>query len=355
MPIPNSLFVDLESMKNMLIATACGGDRGDSSYPDLRKSLLKSSISGRLPRFIHSCRSLAEFWGFIQPKFKSYRERSAFLVEEFAPLLDELERLELHPGLAPIQDMLARVDSKHVRDAWQKALERRTEDPEGAITAARTLLETVCKHILDSCSIPYNDKEELPGLHALAIEQLNLAPSQHTEPIFKTILGNCQAVVNGLGTMRNRLGDAHGRAMRQVKPAPRHAELAVNLAGTMASFLVSTWEIKEPLVSTSRRLTPDERQVLLLARQQGDKVSMHRVKTETGMGLAIDGLADLEDGATTVQALFDRGILGGESMEKALTYPLTPLGLAVAAEVARNPVSDGKSTPAPAIGIPKAK
>ncbi len=28
-------------------------------------------------------------------------------------------------------------------------MERRATDPEGAITAARTLLETVCKHILD--------------------------------------------------------------------------------------------------------------------------------------------------------------------------------------------------------------
>ena len=342
-------------MKHMLVATACGGDRVDGSYSDLRKSLIKSPIGARLPRFIHTCRDLGEFWAFIQPKFRHYRERSAFLADEFAPLLDELERAELHPGLVPIQDTLAKVDSLHVRDAWQKALDRRSEDPEGAITAARTLLETVCKHILDCCSIPYNDKEELPGLHALAIEQLNLAPSQHTEPIFKTILGNCQAVVNGLGTMRNRLGDAHGRALRQVKPAPRHAELAVNLAGTMASFLISTWEIKEPLLSTSRRLTPDERQVLLLARQQGDVVSMHRVKTETGMGLAIDGLAELEDGATTVQALFDRGILGGESMKRALTYPLTTLGLAVAAEVARNPGSDGTSTPAPGIGIPEAK
>jgi hypothetical protein len=26
-----------------------------------------------------------------------------------------------------------------------------------------------------------------------------------------------------------------------VKPAPRHAELVVNLAGSMATFLVSTW------------------------------------------------------------------------------------------------------------------
>ncbi|WP_368854819.1 abortive infection family protein [Methylosinus sp. Ce-a6] len=56
------------------------------------------------------------------------------------------------------------------------------------------------------------------------------------------MLGNRQSVVNHLGAIRNKIGDAHGRGRRPVKPKPRHAELAVNLAGTMASFLVSTWK-----------------------------------------------------------------------------------------------------------------
>jgi Abortive infection C-terminus len=42
--------------------------------------------------------------------------------------------------------------------------------------------------------------------------------------------------------VRNKIGDAHGTRPRAVKPKPRHAELAVNLAGTMASFLVATWQ-----------------------------------------------------------------------------------------------------------------
>jgi hypothetical protein len=46
---------------------------------------------------------------------------------------------------------------------------------------------------------------------------------------------------NNLAAIRNRVGDAHGQGRRPVKPKSRHAELAVNLAGTMASFLVSTW------------------------------------------------------------------------------------------------------------------
>jgi hypothetical protein len=48
-------------------------------------------------------------------------------------------------------------------------------------------------------------------------------------------------VIEGLGAVRNKLSDAHGRGKRSPKPAARHAELVVNLAGAMATFLVRTW------------------------------------------------------------------------------------------------------------------
>lgn len=47
-----------------------------------------------------------------------------------------------------------------------------------------------------------------------------------------------------LGALRNRLSDAHGKGKGGVKAAPRHAELAVNLAGSTALFLLATWEAK---------------------------------------------------------------------------------------------------------------
>ena len=114
----------------------------------------------------------------------------------------------------------------------------------GAITAARTLLEAVCKHILDENGAAYKDTEDLPKLYGLAAVQLNLSPSQHTEQVFRQILGSCQSVVEGLGTLRNRLSDAHGKGKAAVRPAPRHAELAVNLAGSMATFLIQTLEAR---------------------------------------------------------------------------------------------------------------
>jgi hypothetical protein len=49
-------------------------------------------------------------------------------------------------------------------------------------------------------------------------------------------------VVEGLGALRNKLRDAHGKGKKAARPSPRHAELAVNLAGAMATFIVSTRE-----------------------------------------------------------------------------------------------------------------
>lgn len=129
-----------------------------------------------------------------------------------------------------------------MRRVWARALERREGDPEGAVTAARALLETVCKRILDETGDAYDDTADLPKLYGVTAEKLSLAPSQHTEPAFKAILGNCHSVVNGLATLRNRVGDAQGRGGKPVRPSPRQAALAVNLAGAMSMFLVQTFE-----------------------------------------------------------------------------------------------------------------
>ena len=144
-----------------------------------------------------------------------------------------------------VTETLIRLDSASVQAAWQKALERRYDDPEGAITSARTLLEAVCKHILDEDEILYEDKDDMPKLYRRVAKHLNLSPSQHTERLFRQILGGCHAIVEGLGSIRNKLGDAHAGGKKIVRPASRHAELAVNLAGAMAQFLVATREVRK--------------------------------------------------------------------------------------------------------------
>jgi hypothetical protein len=162
----------------------------------------------------------------------------------------ELERaiqraLQGQPGDPGISDSLASFDEQGIHAVWQRAMARRETDPEGAITLSRTLLEGVCKHIIEGAGRTFAEKDELPKLYRNAAECLNLAPDQHTEDAFRRILGGCQTIVEGLGSIRNKLSDAHGRGPSSVRPKARHATLAVNLAGAMATFLVNTWNDRQ--------------------------------------------------------------------------------------------------------------
>lgn len=232
-------------MQDELIARATGGhfDGGDPAYKKLRSELREQAeVWKKLPEFVRRCTNLEQFWQSIAKKYGSYAERRKFLWDSFHPAIEHLESVDRAPGLQPIDEAIKEFDADNVHAAWRKALDRRTTDPDGAITAARTLLESVCKHVLDRVGVEYAESDDLPKLWRSCAGSLNLAPRQHEEELFKTILGNCQSVVNSLGALRNKIGDAHGSGRRAVRPKPRHAELAVNLAGAMASFLVSTWK-----------------------------------------------------------------------------------------------------------------
>lgn len=172
-------------------------------------------------------------------------ERENYIYSEFKELLNVLERRNTSPLDQAVELRINELSSDYIHQIWQKALERRVTDPDGAITLARTLLESTCKYILDEHQIDYGNAPDINQLYRLVSKELNLAPSQHTEQTFKQILGGCSSVIEGLGSLRNKVGDAHGQGKKNFKPASRHAELAVNLAGTMSVFLFSMWSLKE--------------------------------------------------------------------------------------------------------------
>jgi len=159
--------------------------------------------------------------------------------------LEFLEKGGAVPCAKEMSEVLAQFSAENVHAAWVKANERKCSDPEGAITSARTLLETVCKHLLDELGVEYGSHPDLPELFSVVAKNMKLSPSQHTEKAFKQILGGCSSVVEGLGSLRNKLGDAHGQGAVRIRPSTRHAGLAVNLAGAMAMFLVETWAARK--------------------------------------------------------------------------------------------------------------
>jgi hypothetical protein len=148
------------------------------------------------------------------------------------------------PSDNEISIAIKNFETSQVSPRWQAALESRSSDPERSITLARTLLEDVCKWILHEAGEGWDEAADLPALYKKTAKILNLAPDDHTEQIFKQILSSCQSVVSALGALRNKLSDAHSIGPKRVRPAARHAELAVNLAGTMSTFLIATWANK---------------------------------------------------------------------------------------------------------------
>ena len=237
----------LESFQNLMVAIGRSQVRDDATFPELRAAVLGiQELRPHLPAFVTTCRTSAQFWAFIKGKAAHYYQRDAIVWEGFAPAFAHLEAQAGSPSAAAITEVLKAFDADHVNAAWQKALARKTSDPEAALTSARALLESTCKHILDALGVAYNDTADLPELYSAVAKSLNLSPSQHTELIFKQVLGGCHSVVQGLGAMRNRLGDALGKGATGYRPLPRHAALAVNLSGAMAMFLVETFEARKP-------------------------------------------------------------------------------------------------------------
>lgn len=233
----------LSMMESILISRATGGSPNGGAYRVIRQNIMADSVLCELlPRFVRVHRDLDAFWSFIKNEAPTYEERRGIIRAGFTPIMDHVEGRARAPGDVATSDALQSFDADGVYAVWAKAMARRKTDPEGAITVARTLLETVSKRILDEMGESYTDKEDLPKLYGRAAKSLNLAPSQHGEEPIRMILGGAMQVANGIGTLRNRLSDAHGRGGRKpVRPTERHASLAVNTAGAIAAFLVETF------------------------------------------------------------------------------------------------------------------
>lgn len=231
-------FQLVEYLQDGVVARATGSDFDNQLYKTARTKLLSNkTLEKLLPDWIKTKRTIDQFWTFIKGRFSTYQDRREYLWGEFAPVLNYLET----KSTSPIEESIV-FDEAHIHSQWQKALERKQLEPEGAITSARTLIESTLKHILDEQEIKYNDGAELPDLYKSVAKSLNLAPEKHQELIFKQILGGASGIVSGLGALRNKLGDAHGKSKKSVKPSERHSELAVNLAGAIAIFLLKTFK-----------------------------------------------------------------------------------------------------------------
>ncbi len=162
--LPDTPYERALMLENMLVAKAAGDHTTrDPVYSQLRQEFMNDSVlKSLLPQFVRTCRDLNHFWGFAKKISPQWEPRRQHVREAFVPLLEHLEGKTQAPADAVVSDTLASFDADGVHAVWQKALARRGTDPDGAITIARTLLETVCKRVLDEAGPQgYGDDTDL--------------------------------------------------------------------------------------------------------------------------------------------------------------------------------------------------
>ncbi len=144
--------------------------------------------------------------------------------------------------------VLRSLDRSYLQEQHDKCEEKLSNaDYDGAITNARTMLETIVLALEQSLTRKEpNQDGDLTKYFKRVSKLLNLDPSQTVEgkalpTSLKMILSGLSSVVQGVAETRNKMSDAHARTF---KPERRHAVLAVNAARTVADFLVSTYEFQ---------------------------------------------------------------------------------------------------------------
>lgn len=157
-----------------------------------------------------------------------------------------------------ISAKVATINFDTVQRDIERALGSAESDPEDAVTAACSLIESVCRSILVELKLELPAKKDIEGLVRAVQEPLGLSPSRSDLPAeiaadVRQVLSGLTTTAKGIGALRTHAGDAHGRERGFKRIDGRIARLAIHGASTLALFLIETWEKQQcrPLALTS--------------------------------------------------------------------------------------------------------
>jgi hypothetical protein len=179
--------------------------------------------------------------------------------------------------LPPLDDILCRDDYRTIYDAASLLKERvqnKTHQSAGVLTAARSLVETVCKTLLDLLFIEYDEKADLPDHSKLLLKSLDLNPSTKTENQLKQLCGGAIAMINSMAFLRSAHGDAHGSGEKERSLPFRDAELAAYMACTLTRYCIESFEAKAMRRGRKDLTDAEQRELVEIWRKVGSEHGM---------------------------------------------------------------------------------
>lgn len=227
----------IETMKETCISMATGGkDFNYTTYENERGKLLSyPELKYILPDWLIECRYGSQYWYFISGKFQHYAERRNFLRQQFDEMIDQINLGVQLPISDNFKELLESVDNRGINNLWRKMIERTQSDPEGAITASKSLLEATMRYVLEKEGSEHDPKDDLLVLYKKLKGVLK-------EDEIKQITAGISSILSGVSALRNMYGDAHGKTSDEHIPETRHTMLTINLIASLCLYLWDSYQ-----------------------------------------------------------------------------------------------------------------
>jgi hypothetical protein len=175
---------------------------------------------------VDACSGQRYFTAVITTGGLTYHGEEA-LADEIGPgtLIEEL-----------VDEISASDNMTALRHNWDRAIERSRNDPMGSITAANSFLESVMKWIVEQSGQPVPENRR--KLFELTVKLVSDGlPGQDSD-----IVGHFDTIMREIGSLRSKIGDAHGSTSAKRPPSSSQAMLSVNLAGSLALYLLDSFD-----------------------------------------------------------------------------------------------------------------
>ena len=157
------------------------------------------------------------------------------------------------PAVKELQTIIRSRDLPSLRVEFDRATSTIDSDPAAAITAASSIFEAFCNIYIEDEGLELPARIGAQSLWKLVRGHIALGPTADMNKNLKQILSGLSSVVDGVSSLRNSSGSAHGRGRPKYRVEPRHARLAVNAAHALVLFLLEVWDhrTKTPVFDAS--------------------------------------------------------------------------------------------------------
>lgn len=148
-----------------------------------------------------------------------------------------------------LEAILRARDFAAIEGEFNRALGSVESDPPAAITAASSIIESLCKTYIQDNGLTMPSDQSIKPLWRVVQGKLGLQPSSVADGDIVRLLGALSGIVDAVGALRTHVGSAHGRGRDAHPLTGKHARLAIHSAHTLTTFVLETWNELSPAPS----------------------------------------------------------------------------------------------------------